>query len=249
MIIAVSSYLALCVIVATGPSLAAWVREARGAPLRRSALVDTTDDFCAALGIMRLTPCVVELRSGDAVLTRNGRVLIAQWLVNKYKSGELTEEEASFAIARSIGVFALNHGGWERIVRRCGLLTTLLVAGCLRLGWKRPFRFEAVCAAAREILRHRQAEALEADAFAAQLMRRSNVDPHAGATYLAKMHGWAVARSLRKRRPPPLPFVGGVPVLIEERIDWIVAVARADAVSNAEQTRRAVRRSTRLEDD
>ncbi|MCI4662972.1 MAG: M48 family metallopeptidase [Neomegalonema sp.] len=159
-------------------------------PLDDWSLLEPVRGFSQALGVPPFTVRVLDMEAVNGLALPGGEVFISRGLYEKFLSGQAEREEVVAVIAHEIGHVALGHhrrrmSAWRRETAALALLWVVLSR--VMLGW-----VALLAVFGLNLYRNQmtQRDEFEADAFAAQIMMRSQMDPHATISLLSKLQRW-----------------------------------------------------------
>ncbi|MEM9725942.1 MAG: M48 family metalloprotease [Pseudomonadota bacterium] len=194
-------------------------------PLTDWQLLEVIQRFSKELETKPFDVKVLDLEPVNAVALASGEVYLWRGLHDKYLSGEVSKEEVAAVIAHEIGHVALGHARRRVVTGRAQIAVLALiglVAGRLLFGW---WTLLAALGLSIANAQSSQKDEFEADAFAAQLMMRSGMDPNASIAMLRKVERWG---GPVQDQPAPLRWMASHPP-IDERVASLQRVIAAGA--------------------
>ncbi|MCI4664316.1 MAG: hypothetical protein MRY74_06300 [Neomegalonema sp.] len=191
--------------------------EEQSVPLRDQALHTASQSLFHSLNMAPIQLRVANTNPVEPVIRAREKLLIAAWLVDKLKYGELTTDEAAFVVARSTGAMVLANSCFEDVVAGLLDLARLQLRNCSGAEANSRSRM-FLCMILSHLLKRFKRRALEADAFGALLMQRSGLDPYAALTYLAKIQAWSTQRD---QTTPQHHDASAWPAAFDERIQFV----------------------------
>ncbi|MEL6316762.1 MAG: M48 family metallopeptidase [Pseudomonadota bacterium] len=157
-------------------------------PLADGAILEKTAAFAGALGAPRpFAVRVLQMEGINGLALPGGEIFISSGLYDRMRAGAVTRDEVAAVIAHEIGHVALDHHAKRAVAWRAetaAIATLGALFGRALFGWAGLLIYLAM-----RLMRSRlsQRDEYEADAFAAQLMIRSGLNPNASVTLLEKL--------------------------------------------------------------
>jgi putative metalloprotease len=149
--------------------------DAKSHPLKDPALSRLTDRMAASLDIPEIRVHVFEVDQVNGLAAPDGRIFLTQGFLQKYRAGEVSDEEMASVIAHELGHVAMGHMR-RRMIDFTGqnavfiLLTTLLSRFLPIIGiWIANLISSALMA------RLSRRDEFEADAYASALLIKSGI--------------------------------------------------------------------------
>lgn len=163
----------------TAGSRAARQLRSSSEPLADWAILEKVRAFEEALTVQGLEVRVLDSDAINAVASPGGEVYVTRGLYNAYLGGQLRRSEVVAIIAHELGHVALGHAKrrMDQVrVESAGLMAAAFLLGRTLFGW-----IGLVLAVLLPFFRNSlsRRDEFEADAFGAELMRRSGQDPRA----------------------------------------------------------------------
>ena len=159
-------------------------------PLHDWQILEAVQRFAKRLEVHEFQVRILDMDQVNGVALPGGEIFISRGLYEKYLSNEVSRDEIAAVIAHEIGHIALGHHG-RRIAAWRRETAALMVLGALvsrvLFSW-----VGLLALLGLNIYRNRltQRDEFEADAFSAQLMMHSGIDPNAIVTLLSKLDKW-----------------------------------------------------------
>lgn len=179
--------------------------------------------FAQALGTPGFEVRVLDMDEINGLALPDGMLFISRGLYERYLAGEISADAVAGVIAHEIGHVALGHH--KRRLRSWWAQTAAVVAAlAMPLTRVLIWILAALTAFGMRVLRNRlsQRDEYEADAFGAQLMMRSDLDPNAMIELLDRLQ-----KESRGRDMEPAWLTGHPP--IPHRIGYLRKVIAASA--------------------
>ncbi|MGM0586319.1 MAG: M48 family metalloprotease [Pseudomonadota bacterium] len=159
----------------------------RSRPLDDPALEAAVKRLGRALELPALRAHVYEIPAFNGLAAPDGRVFVTQGVIDQYRLGKVEANEVASIIAHELGHVALGHSK-RRMIDWSGQNALRWVLAAV-IGRFVPFIGPWIANMAASLLSAglSRRDEFEADAFAAALMRKANLDPAAQASLLQKL--------------------------------------------------------------
>ncbi len=160
-------------------------------PLDDWSLLEPVRAFARALDAPGFQVRVLDMDEVNGLALPRGEIFISRGLYEKYLAGQVGRDEVAAVVAHEIGHVARGHNGqrkgaWRTETARLAAHAEILSR--VAFGWLGLL----LAVFGLRLFRNRltQQDEFEADAFSAQLMMRSGVDPNAMIRLLTKLERW-----------------------------------------------------------
>lgn len=205
-------------------------------PLNDPAVQSQLLEFSTALGAKPFDVKILDLEQINAIALPSGEIYIWRGLYDRYRSGLVTHDELAAVLAHEIGHVALGHARRRVEISRAQITMLALIGflfGRLLFGWWALLAWLGLSVLNGQTA---QKQEFEADAFAAQLLMRTGVNPRMSISILRKVDMWGGSPP---DQPIPIRWIMTHPS-IDDRIAWLEQVIAAGVPAKDDPTPRAV---------
>lgn len=190
---AVAAFVIWRMLTARGRTTRALMERSR--PLQDWSILEAVDVFARKLETPPFQVRILEMDQVNGVALPGGEIFISSGLYDRYLAGAVTRDEVASVIAHEIGHVALGHHQRRLTVWRsetAALAALGFILGRAIFGWAGLLAALGLGAFRNKLT---QRDEFEADAFAAQLMMRSDLEANAVVRLLEKLHDWSGGRT------------------------------------------------------
>lgn len=168
--------------------------DAKSLRLADGKLLDAVQRFRGVIGIQELQVDVYDVEMINGLAAPDGRIFLTRGLIDKYRSGELSESEIAAVIAHEIGHLALGHHDRRRKAWKLETAARAAAMAFVPRLVMGPLSYLTGLVAKALHMRLSRSDEYAADAFAVALLQKSGFDPNANVTLLQKLDRLAEGR-------------------------------------------------------